>query len=245
VWRHLSERGLAVEGPFERQGYTSLTLRDPDGVIIELAAASSGREPDSLSTWPEPVPTLAPELSLCDGLHHITAVSSDIERTHAFVGDLLGLRRVSVTRNPGDPGATHWYRSPHSAASGTLLGYIERDPMKCPHMRVGAGQAHHVTLAVADETSLLEWRERLIAAGLRVSPVMDRIYFRSIYITGPDCQIIELATLGPGFTADEPAEQLGLSLKLPPWLERNRCDIQAVLRPLKLCDSATPAGGSQ
>lgn len=99
---------------------------------------------------------------------------------------------------------------------------------------MGTGQTHHFALAVADEASQLEWREKLISAGLRVSPVMDRIYFKSIYTADPDGHIVELATLGPGFTSDESVERLGGSLKLPPWLEEHRSNIQQVLTPIRI-----------
>jgi glyoxalase family protein len=99
---------------------------------------------------------------------------------------------------------------------------------------MGTGQTHHFALAVPDEASQLEWREKLIRAGLRVSPVMDRIYFKSIYTNDPDGHIVELATLGPGFSSDEPVDRLGGSLKLPPWLEDQRANIQQVLVPISI-----------
>ncbi len=97
---------------------------------------------------------------------------------------------------------------------------------------MGAGQTHHFALAVADEQSQLEWRERLLAAGLRVSPVLDRIYFKSIYTNDPDGHIVELATAGPGFAVDEAPASLGSALRLPPWLEQQRPQIVAALPPV-------------
>ncbi|RUZ66456.1 ring-cleaving dioxygenase, partial [Mesorhizobium sp. M7A.F.Ca.US.007.01.1.1] len=43
----------------------------------------------------------------------------------------------------------------------------------------------------------------------------------------------EIATDGPGFSADEPLETLGESLALPPFLEPKRASIEAGLKPLK------------
>jgi glyoxalase family protein len=97
---------------------------------------------------------------------------------------------------------------------------------------MGAGQTHHFALAVPDEQAQLEWREKLVQAGLRVSPVMDRIYFKSIYTNDPDGHIVELATVGPGFAVDEDVATLGTSLKLPPWLEKYRAEIERALRPI-------------
>jgi glyoxalase family protein len=112
---------------------------------------------------------------------------------------------------------------------------------------MGAGQTHHFALAVADEAAQLEWREKLLRAGLRVSPVMDRVYFKSIYTNDPDGHIVELATLGPGFTFDEDVAGLGTALKLPPWLEANRPQIERQLKPLAVPEwsnlAATVIGG--
>jgi glyoxalase family protein len=114
---------------------------------------------------------------------------------------------------------------------------------------MGAGQTHHFALAVADDESQLEWRERLLSAGLQVTPVMDRVYFKSIYLHDPDGHIVELATLGPGFVVDEPAESLGESLRLPPWLESNRERIERSLHPISVErweareEAAAPVGG--
>jgi glyoxalase family protein len=97
---------------------------------------------------------------------------------------------------------------------------------------MGAGQTHHYALAVADDAAQLEWRDKLISAGLRVSPVMDRIYFKSIYTNDPDGHIVEIATAGPGFAVDEDVVRLGERLMLPPWLESERAAIETRLTPL-------------
>ena len=99
---------------------------------------------------------------------------------------------------------------------------------------MGAGQAHHYAFSVPDEAARLAFRERLIQARYRVSPVMDWVYFKSIYTNDPDGHIVELATHGPGFLVDEEKETLGQSLKLPPWLEQQRDEIEAQLEPITL-----------
>jgi glyoxalase family protein len=120
-----------------------------------------------------------------------------------------------------------------------LITYFERDPAR-GRAQTGAGQTHHFALAVPDEASQLAWRETLVRAGLRVSPVMDRIYFKSIYTNDPDGHIVELATAGPGFTLDESPAELGTSLKLPPWLEVSREAITHRLRPVTAPAWSTP-----
>lgn len=261
--RRLIDLGLSVDGPFDRHYFTSIYFRDPDGVIIEIATNGPGwtvdESPDAIgtafrappeemmvnnrdaeritaTTWPEPVPVISESMALSRGMHHITAIGSSIERTHAFFGELLGMRRVKMTNNFDDPTSAHWYWGTGDGRPGTLITYFERDPRRSLRVRMGTGQTHHFALAVPDEATQLEWREKLIDAGFRVSPVMDRIYFKSIYTNDPDGHIVELATVGPGFAIDESVEQLGARLQLPPWLEQHRSDIQAVLKPLNVGD---------
>lgn len=259
--RRLTDLGVAVDGPFDRHYFQSIYFHDPDGAIIEIATRGPGWTIDELpealgqsfrappeqmlvanrdaariaaTTWPEPVPEIDQAMALSHGMHHITAISSSIERTHAFFGDLLGMQRVKMTSNFDDPHSAHWYWGVDHGRPGTLITYFERDSLHEPRARMGAGQAHHYALAVPDEASLLEWRGRLDAAGLRVSPVMDRVYFKSIYTNDPDGHIVELATAGPGFAVDETPDQLGRTLQLPPWLESSRAELERRLKVLRL-----------
>ncbi|CAN5850934.1 ring-cleaving dioxygenase [soil metagenome] len=259
--RRLTDLGLKVDGPLDRHYFKSIYFNDPDGTIIEIATDGPGWTMDEAAdalglefrapppemlvnnreearikaeTWPEPVPTITPDMALRQGMHHITAIGADIQRTQAFFGDLLGMRRVKMTNNFDDPKSAHWYWGVGDGKPGTILTYFERDPNKERRVQMGAGQTHHFALSVADEATQLEWRAKLVSAGLRVSPVMDRIYFKSIYTHDPDGHIVELATAGPGFAVDETPTELGQHLQLPPWLEDKRATIAARLKPLIL-----------
>jgi glyoxalase family protein len=258
--RRLTDLGLNVDGPLDRHYFTSIYFRDPDGTILEIATLGPGwtrdEAPGSIGaeyrqpplemvvrnrdeeriraeTWPEPVPEITLDMSLQRGMHHITAIGSDIQRTHAFFGELLGMRRVKMTSNFDDPDSAHWYWGVEQGRPGTLITYFERDPARERPVKLGAGQTHHFALAVLDDESQLEWREKLIGAGLDVSPVMDRLYFKSIYTRDPDGHIVELATLGPGFHIDEHGAELGTRLMLPPWYETEREQIEQKLQPLE------------
>jgi glyoxalase family protein len=258
--RRLVDHGLKVDGPLDRHYFTSIYFRDPDGAILEIATLGPGwardEEPDRIGTeyrqppadmvvrnrdeeyiraqaWPEPVPAITPDMSLQRGMHHITAIGSNIEQTHAFYGELLGMRRVKMTSNFDDPDSAHWYWGVEQGRPGTLVTFFERDPAQEPKAKLGAGQTHHFALAVLDDEAQLEWRERLLAAGLQVTPVKDRLYFKSIYLRDPDGHIVELATLGPGFQVDEAGSELGNQLKLPPWYEARRDEIEKALQPLE------------
>jgi glyoxalase family protein len=137
-----------------------------------------------------------------------------------------------MTNNFDDPNSAHWYWGADGGRPGTLITYFERDPAREPRAKMGGGQTHHYALAVADEASQQAWRQTLLEAGLRVTPVFDRVYFKSIYTSDPDGHIVELATAGPGFAVDESPAELGTRLQLPPWLEARRDEIAEHLRPL-------------
>jgi glyoxalase family protein len=257
--RRLIDLGVAVTGPFDRHYFKSIYFNDPDGTILEIATRGPGwtvdeeadqtgseyREPPAemiihnrdeerikAEMWPEPVAEITPEMALLQGMHHISAISSDIKRTQAFFGELLGMRRVKMTSNFDDPNSAHWYWGVGDGQPGTLITYFERDPARTRRVQMGAGQTHHFALAVPDEETQLEWREKILKAGFRVSPVLDRIYFKSIYTNDPDGHIVELATAGPGFAIDEDVAVLGQQLKLPPWLESSRNRIEQALQPV-------------
>jgi glyoxalase family protein len=264
--RRLTDLDISVDGPFDRHYFTSIYFKDPDGLIIEIATREPGMAVDEeldkigtaflsppkemmirnrdeetirATTWAEPVPTVTPDMRLDDGMHHITAIGSDIHRTDAFFSELLGLRKVKMTSNFDDPDSAHWYWGNENGAPGTLITYFERKPGAKKHIhykpvQMGAGQTHHYALSVPDADTQLMYREKLIKAGFRVSPVMERVYFQSIYTNDPDGHIVEIATAGPGFMVDEDYGSLGSTLKLPPWLEQHRNIIEARLKPINV-----------
>jgi glyoxalase family protein len=104
---------------------------------------------------------------------------------------------------------------------------------------MGAGVVHHVAFRTPDDPQQELWQKKLADAGLNVSPVMDRTYFHSIYYREPGGVLFEIATDSPGFTFDEPAEQLGSRLMLPPWLRPHQSEIERAVPPLRLPNPAT------
>jgi glyoxalase family protein len=98
---------------------------------------------------------------------------------------------------------------------------------------IGAGTTHHVAWRARDDAEENAWFERLDEVGLRPTEVQDRKYFRSVYFRMPDGILIEIATDGPGFLVDEPAESLGQGLSLPPWLEPERETLARELTPIR------------
>jgi glyoxalase family protein len=103
-----------------------------------------------------------------------------------------------------------------------------------PRGLVAAGTVHHVAWRAPDETTQAAWRAELVDRGVSVTSILDRQYFRSIYFREPAGTLLEVATDQPGFSVDEPLLELGRALKLPPWLEPDREQIERALPALHL-----------
>jgi glyoxalase family protein len=216
VWMgRLADLGLDFGVPMERFGERVLPLADPDGLELELVERDT---PADLPGWPEgPVP---PEHAVrCfDG---VTLALADPAPTAEVLRDVLGYEAV------GEEGGRLRLRTPAAPYAHTvdLVQTGER-------ARPGAGTVHHVAFRARDEKEQAAWQEAVREAGLHVTEVRDRQYFQSVYFREPGGILFEIATDTPGFTLDEPAETLGSSLRLPPWLEPRRASIEARLVPL-------------
>src|SRR4051812_16849544 len=117
-------------------------------------------------------------------------------------------------------------------AAGSIVDLVRSDVRSIG--RQGAGTIHHVAFRAEDEAAQREWRERMRVAGLDVTPVIDRQYFKAIYFREPGGVLFEIATDPPGFATDEMPGELGTRLMLPPQYEARRRDIERVLPPLSI-----------
>jgi glyoxalase family protein len=230
-----------VAGPHDNGAYASLIFTDPDGVILEVTTAGPGLASDAPQsdlrkwldqTWPEPVSAITPDMAI-RGIHHVSPISGDMERTATFYTGVLGIPCVSTMET--HEGVRRSFFSPRGGAPGTLITYEEmpRDT-PIPRGSIGHGVTHHVAFEVGSNTAQEWWREHLLAQGLIVTPVIDRKYFRSIYFEDPDGLILEIATSGPGFLVDQSPDELGVALALPEWLESQRRRIESDLEPIDL-----------
>lgn len=171
----------------------------------------TGRDPDGMA------------VELVEGplaLHSVTLSEEGHEATARLLTGVMGLRQAGSEGNR--------YRYAGEATAVDLLCVPD-----APRGRLGAGVVHHVAFRTPEDASQVALRERLVGLGYNVSPVMDRQYFHSIYYREPGGVLFEVATDPPGFTADEPLETLGSALKLPPWLEPRRAEIERTLPPLQ------------
>ena len=212
----LVENGVRFEKPRDRFGETVLAFEDPDGLRLEIVAAEDTRE-----GYDGPTPA---EHSI-RGFHHAALAARNAERTINLMTEHLGFRQVDEAEN----------RTRLAAGDGGPGNVVDvMDATGFPRGNTGVGTVHHIAFRVPDEEAQLAVREEVAGLGYDVTPVLDRNYFRSIYFREPGGVLFEVATDPPGFAADEDPAHLGEELRLPPWLETRRSEIEDVLTPLRV-----------
>lgn len=221
----------AIEGE-PGASYPSLPFQDPEGQRLRLVAepaadadAVSGFRPwrgSAAAPAPEPVAESQSEFpgDAIVGLSAVTLTVWDLEPTTRVLTEVLGFRPSA-----GDPALFEV----GDGGPGAQLRLLASSG----HGSMGVGGVHHVAWRAADGDEQRAWLERLARYGVATSGLIDRFYFQSLYFRIPGGILFEIATDGPGFTADgEDFEHLGGRLSLPPFLEKSRAQIEAGLEPL-------------
>ena len=213
VWRVASGEALdfwAARLGVERDGDV-VRFADPEGLQHELVVAQVPDEP-LIAEHPE-----IPAAVALQGFEGVRAYARNAElRTGPFL-DSIGFERKE---------GTTW-----EARGESRGGWIEYQDAPAEPGLPGAGTVHHVAWASSMEEHEA-WQRRVAEAGGRPTPVIDRFWFRSIYFREPSGVLFEIATLGPGFAADEDPATLGEALILPPDFEQLRAQIEPALTPL-------------
>ncbi|MEO5588116.1 MAG: ring-cleaving dioxygenase [Gemmatimonadaceae bacterium] len=198
-----------------------ISFKDPDGMMCELVAHPNA---EAVTGWSGFLP---PQHSI-RGLYSVTLWQESCELTGKLLVDSFGFEPVREQ-------ASIFRYAALGAGTGEGTGAIV--DLRCvPGLwegTAGAGTIHHVAFRAPDERSQLAIREDLVTQGFNVTAQLDRDYFRSIYFREPGGVLFEVATDGPGFTIDEPIDELGKALKLPAWLEARRFEIEALLPTLR------------
>lgn len=219
AWQERLHRlDVTTSAPFSRFDEEVLTLVDPDGLQIELVARPGVA---ALPAWEQGPLNASMAIR---GFAAPTLLLGSLPRTASLIADNFGLRKVA------EDGPRTRY------AAGNGIGQqvdLETRPSEQVG-RNGAGVVHHIAWRTPDDAQQNEWRDALLTLGLEVTPVMDRQYFHSIYFREPGGILFEIATDAPGFQIDEPRERLGQQLRLPPWYESRRAEIERVLPPLHI-----------
>lgn len=219
LWRaRFSGAGIGFREEPSAFGEETLVFSDPSGLTIRLVESRS----DVRLAWRRP--DIA-DAGAIRGLHGVTLLVRDPAKTIDFVHQLMDSTVAGEA-----PGITRL--AINGDAPGHLLEIAEAG--NAPAAINGLGTVHHVAFAVNGSDQQLQIRRELLRLGVQVTEVLDRQYFTSIYFREPNGILFEVATVPPGFTIDEPLAQLGTGLKLPPWEEQNRADIEAGLPPVRL-----------
>lgn len=206
----------------ERGGREVLPFEDPEGQRLELIV---GDRPDISPRRSGPVPSRY----AIRGFAAVTISVARLEPTRRLLTDVLGFRQSREYTLPADKRVIVFETGPGGPGSEV---HVLTDKSTRP-ARTGVGGVHHVAFRTPNDEEHRAWRERLSRAGVGVTPVIDRYYFRALYFREPGGVLFEISTDGPGFATDEDMEHLGERLSLPPFLEPRRAELEAVLPPLE------------
>ena len=203
----------------DRFGEPVIKLSDPHGLPLELTGTDFL---PATAHWKEGPIDASHAIR---GIHSATATLTSLEDSNTLLSDLMGMHLHDQTAS------RHRFKMASSGSPGPYYDIVV-DPQSPPG-RPGAGTFHHIAFRTANDTTQTAWRAVLSRSGFKPTNIRDRKYFRSIYFHAPENVLFEIATDPPGFTADEPADQLGGSLRLPHQYERMRADIEKHLPPLR------------
>ncbi len=204
---HFHKMNIRHELPEEKFDEPSLIFWDPDGLKIKLTAPS---HPDTRRSWRSKEVN---EENAIKGFHSVSLLLKDINPTALVLTDLLGYRLVKQDGN------SYRYIS-DSVETAAFVDLIE-SPDEKPGF-VAGGTNHHVAFRVKNRETQMHFHDKIQKQGLRITEQIDRNYFYSVYFREPGGVLFEIATDNPGFTVDEPLNELGTHLKLPEQYEAER-----------------------
>ncbi|PRA97820.1 ring-cleaving dioxygenase [Chryseobacterium sp. MYb7] len=195
-------------------GEKMISFKDPDGLQLQFIEPSGD---DSRKVWT--TDDIKDEYAL-KGFHNVTLTLKKADPTIKVLTDVLG---YDLQKQEGER-----YRfSTDAIDTANLIDIIENGTI--PAGRNAAGTNHHIAFRVKDDNVLMEYREKALSAGLSITPKINRDYFYSLYFREPGGVLFEIATDNPGFTVDEPLNELGTNLKLPAQYEGMRDKIEKAL----------------
>jgi glyoxalase family protein len=218
-WTHrFIEKGVAHEALEKRFGEIALPFRDSDGMRLALVGARGAEGEPAWSHGDIPAE------AAIRGFHGVSLLLQDAAPTGAILGDVLGFARLA------SDGAMTRYKAGDTAVGGIV---DLRAAGEFLAGRQGAGSVHHIAFRAPDDAAQAAMVKKLADNHrIRTTEQKDRNYFRSVYFREPGHVLFEIATDIPGFAVDEPLATLGQALKLPPFLEPRRGEIEAVLPDL-------------
>lgn len=223
--QRFNEKGVRQDALTEFAGRQILPFEDPEGqqlyLVNDEGAAFDGE------IWQRP--DIPDEFAL-RGFYSVILSVPSINQLAGIFTNVLNYVEIDRAQWIDKKSNAVIYATIQNGGAGAEVWLLEQ-----PHLgrsRLGAGGTHHVAFRVADFEAQKRWHAHLSQAGLRVSGLIDRFWFRSIYFRVSNGILFEIATDGPGFAVDEAPENLGEKLVLPPFLENRREAIEAELTPI-------------
>ncbi|OIN55917.1 ring-cleaving dioxygenase [Arsenicibacter rosenii] len=212
------ELGVPTGEAGERFGETYLPFTDPDGLHITLIVPGLADQRPGWTTG------AIDRESALRGFHSVTLTLREIDPTARVLTDIFGYRLI------GQEGNRYRFQT-DTVSTASIVDLLEEPGGSAG--RNAAGTNHHVAFRVANEEVQMAFREKIMSSGLQITPKINRDYFFSLYFREPGGVLFEIATDNPGFTVDEPLEQLGTALKLPEQYAGARARIEKALPVLK------------
>lgn len=212
--KHFEENNVIYNKPAERFGEKYLTFLDPDGLKLELIIPKTpdNRKPYETETVKADVATR--------GFYNVTLTLNNVQATAKILTGIFGYTLI------GQEGNRYRYTT-DAIGTANVIDLVE---LPTEERGLGAnGTVHHVAFRVKDDETQMAFRKKIIDMGFQITPQIDRNYFHSLYFREPGGVLFEIATDNPGFTVDEPLEELGTHLKLPAQYESQRKQIEAHL----------------
>lgn len=209
---------------FLSNGRRCVNFEDNEGQRLSLLVDSEGL---TIHPW---TGSSVPNEHQIIGLGPVTLSVSDLAALEQVLTRVMQMEKSTVFKDPQSALDTHVYKIGGDRGSSSEI-FVVHEPSK-KSVRPGAGGVHHVAFRTPDEEQYFAWNERLNALKIPKSGPVNRYYFQSLYFREPNGILFEIATDGPGFAVDEPIDQLGNRLALPPFLEPRRAQIEARLQPL-------------
>ncbi|MFJ5714811.1 ring-cleaving dioxygenase [Neobacillus sp. NPDC093127] len=200
-------------------GRGALHFEDTEGLRMILLNNNGEEVPKYWSAWED---SIVEQKHRILGMGTVEITVRYLDRTAKTLTEMLGYVEVARSEN----------EAIYQSVSGQAFGEIVLKQEIGPSEKPGRGSIHHLAIRVKNEEELRYWEEKVKERGFHSSGIVDRYYFQSLYFRDSNGILFEMATDGPGFTADSTIEALGKELNLPPFLEEKRAEIEAKLKPI-------------
>jgi len=200
-------------------GRAALPFEDTEGLRLILLNNNGEETPEYWSAWED---SIVEQKHRILGMGTVEITVRYLARTARTLKDMLGY--VEVTRSEKE--------AIFQSVAGQAFGEIVLKQQEGPSEKPGRGSIHHLAIRVKNDDELRYWEDMVKERGFYSSGIVDRYYFQSLYFRDSNGILFEMATDGPGFTADSTVESLGKELDLPPFLEEKRVEIESKLTPI-------------